>query len=82
MFDGDPRESVKTTHRETEEFRRTAVRRKLKGIPRETEGQPSPTAVVFGNVSANRTHWANVSYYSLCCLCVFCNACYDGFDSC
>lgn len=50
MFDGEQRESVKTTHRETEEFRRTAVRRKSKGIPRETEGQPSQTAVVFGNV--------------------------------
>lgn len=49
MFDGDPmkRGSVKTTHRETEEFRRTAVRRNSKGIPQETEGQPSPTAVVF-----------------------------------
>lgn len=48
MFDGDPRESVKTTHRETEEFRRTAVRRKSKGMP-QTEGQPSQTAVVLGN---------------------------------
>ncbi|XP_024228739.1 FYVE, RhoGEF and PH domain-containing protein 4 isoform X1 [Oncorhynchus tshawytscha] len=36
------RESVKTTHRETEEFRRTAVRRKSKGIPRETEVSPKP----------------------------------------
>ncbi|XP_029616906.1 FYVE, RhoGEF and PH domain-containing protein 4 isoform X3 [Salmo trutta] len=42
MFDGDPRESVKTTHRETEEFRRTAVRRKSKGIQRETEVSPKP----------------------------------------
>ncbi|XP_021433071.2 FYVE, RhoGEF and PH domain-containing protein 4 isoform X1 [Oncorhynchus mykiss] len=42
MFDGEQRESVKTTHRETEEFRRTAVRRKSKGIPRETEVSPKP----------------------------------------
>ncbi|XP_045577947.1 FYVE, RhoGEF and PH domain-containing protein 4 isoform X9 [Salmo salar] len=41
MFDGDPRESVKTTHRETEEFRRTAVRRKSKGMP-QTEVSPKP----------------------------------------
>ncbi|XP_055794142.1 FYVE, RhoGEF and PH domain-containing protein 4-like [Salvelinus fontinalis] len=42
MFDGDLGESVKTTPRETEEFRRTAVRRKSKGIPWETEVSPKP----------------------------------------
>ncbi|CAB1345778.1 unnamed protein product [Coregonus sp. 'balchen'] len=44
MFDGDlmKMESVKTTPHETEEFRRTAVRRKSKAVPRETEVSPEP----------------------------------------
>ncbi|XP_041709599.1 FYVE, RhoGEF and PH domain-containing protein 4-like isoform X1 [Coregonus clupeaformis] len=44
MFDGDlmKMESEKTTPGETEEFRRTAVRRKSKGVPPETEVSPKP----------------------------------------